>query len=460
MTKMIKTAEAAAVLLFSLANILQGASCVGDVNRNGIVDNQDLAAVKAHFAAHSGQTTFDPAYDLNGDGVIDIRDLAMVAQSVGCQTAKGESVRSASAVRQASTAGPATLAVIAPSIVQVGDKFTVTIQAQGITDLYAFQFDLSFDPQVLQANSINEGSFLASGGSTVFIPGTIDNNAGMISGNAGTLVGNVPGVSGTGNLIVLQFTALAPGTATISLKNVVLLDSNSGEIAANLTSANITIQDTLDSPYQINYASNLNLGDGVLNLTNSGASAGDNTPQVNANSYGDICVNAYVYAPDQELATCCSCLVSPNSLHSWPVSFGPGNLLENVTNGAVLTSINTTHSLVVNLLATPASGISGSSATSAFCPGPDAPGATITGATVSNGLVRGLAAWGTHAQSTNTALMAITETPFVAATLSAGEYRKLTGDCQTLLTRGGSRVCPACRTGGLAVSDSLTPGRP
>jgi hypothetical protein len=193
---------------------------------------------------------------------------------------------------------------------------------------------------------------------------------------------------------------------------------------------------TADSPYQINYASNLNAGDGVINVTNSGASAGGNEPIVGANTYGDICVNAYIYAPDQEQATCCTCLVSPNSLHSWPIFFGTGNLLQNVTNTAVLNSIrNNNYSVTIKLVATAPAGIPGT----ATCASPGSP----------DGLVTGMVAWGSHSHPTNTATVAITETPFVPATLSAGEAAKLTNDCRFNLTRGSQVQCPGCRLGGL-----------
>jgi len=191
---------------------------------------------------------------------------------------------------------------------------------------------------------------------------------------------------------------------------------------------------TADSPYQVNYASHLDLGDGVVNVTNSGASAGGNVPIANGNTFGYICANVYVYAPDQELAACCSCAVSPNSLHAWPISFGPGNLLSNVNNTTTLRSINETHSVVIKLVAT--------AATNGTCARPDAP----------DGLATGMVAWATHSHPTNTSTVAITETPFVPATLSAGEAGKLTQDCGFLLTRGSGSVCPGCITGGLGVS--------
>ena len=191
-------------------------------------------------------------------------------------------------------------------------------------------------------------------------------------------------------------------------------------------------------PYQVNYASNLNLGDGVVNVINNGSSAGSNIPIVGGNTYGDICVNVYVYSPDQEQATCCTCLVSPNTLHSWPVSFGPGNLLQNVTNPSALFSIRASNSLVIKLLATAATGAG--AALADFCPRPDTP----------NGVASGMAAWATHSHPTNTATVAITETLFAPASVTSGEIAKLTQDCGSNLTHGNQVQCPACRIGGLA----------
>src|SRR5262245_25360222 len=103
----------------------------------------------------------------------------------------------------------ADLVSIAPSskTVTLGQTFTLDIAAT-VTDLYAFQFDLGYDPTVLSANSIVEGSLLPSGGSTFYIPGFIDNVGGTISGTADSLISAVPGVTGTGVLARVNFTAL------------------------------------------------------------------------------------------------------------------------------------------------------------------------------------------------------------------------------------------------------------
>ena len=88
----------------------------------------------------------------------------------------------------------------ASSTVTNGSTFAVDVNISGVTDLYNFQFDLGFNPAVIQATNVLEGAFLSGGGSTFFLPGTIDNTAGSITFNADTLEGMIPGVSGGGIL--------------------------------------------------------------------------------------------------------------------------------------------------------------------------------------------------------------------------------------------------------------------
>src|SRR5262245_2161588 len=50
--------------------------------------------------------------------------------------------------------------------------------ADDVDDLFAYQFGIRFNPFLFSANSVSEGSLLSSAGSTLFVPGTIDNAAG------------------------------------------------------------------------------------------------------------------------------------------------------------------------------------------------------------------------------------------------------------------------------------------
>jgi Cohesin domain len=133
---------------------------------------------------------------------------------------------------------------IQPSTVDVNEDhtFSLDVDIANITDLYAFQFDLGFDPTILSAISVTEGSFLPEGGATFFFPGTIDNGAGTIVFNADSLVGAIPGVSGGGTLAVIHFDALVVGTTSISLGNVTLLDSNLNPLDFSATNGEVTVQ--------------------------------------------------------------------------------------------------------------------------------------------------------------------------------------------------------------------------
>ena len=67
--------------------------------------------------------------------------------------------------------------------IHTGDTFTLDIRAENITDLAGWQFDIAFDPTILEAVNVSEGDFLKiDGGSTFFQGGSIDNAAGKVTG--------------------------------------------------------------------------------------------------------------------------------------------------------------------------------------------------------------------------------------------------------------------------------------
>ena len=123
----------------------------------------------------------------------------------------------------------------------VGNPVNLNVDISNVSDLYAFQFDIGFDPTILSATNTTEGAFLPSGGATFFVAGTIDNVGGTITDTADTLIGAVPGVGGDGVLATLQFQAIGNGTSPITLLNIILLDSNLDEIAFTSTDGSVTV---------------------------------------------------------------------------------------------------------------------------------------------------------------------------------------------------------------------------
>ena len=189
---------------------------------------------------------------------------------------------------------------------------------------------------------------------------------------------------------------------------------------------------TADSPYQVRYASNLTIGDSVVNITNTGANGAGLGFGTTATVTGAFCANVYVYDPSEEVVSCCSCPVTPNGL----VSLSAKNDL--ISNP--LTRGNPT-SIVIKLLATvPVGGTCNNSALLA---------GTVT-------LANGMAAWGTtlHADTSAAAgTFAVTETAFTPSTLSPGEFARLAYGCGVVANVGsGFGTCKACRLGGLGAA--------
>ena len=113
----------------------------------------------------------------------------------------------------------------APQPALVGSTVTVGVSIADITDLFAWQFNLSFDPAVLQFASASEGPFLAGAGGTYFDGGTVDNVAGTLSFAVDTLIGSVPGASGSGLLGDFVFNVSAAGSSPMAFSNVLFIDS-------------------------------------------------------------------------------------------------------------------------------------------------------------------------------------------------------------------------------------------
>ena len=142
-----------------------------------------------------------------------------------------------------SHAGAASISIQPTNLlINAGQSFSLAVNATNVTDLFAYQLDVAFDPTKIAATSITEGAFLPSGGTTFFIPGTIDNVNGTIDLNADTLIGTIPGITGSGTLLTFQFTALHEGISPVSLANILLLNSASSPITVASSNGSVTVQ--------------------------------------------------------------------------------------------------------------------------------------------------------------------------------------------------------------------------
>jgi hypothetical protein len=135
----------------------------------------------------------------------------------------------------------------ASNAVAAGTSFFLDIDITGVTDLFSFAFDLSYDPALLMFNEIVEGGFLPSAGGTFFSEGDPP-AGGSVTNVFDVLLGAFPGVDGDGTLARINFTALAAGTSTVSLSNLFMLDSTVSGISASTQDALVTASVPAASP--------------------------------------------------------------------------------------------------------------------------------------------------------------------------------------------------------------------
>src|SRR5882757_8348780 len=109
---------------------------------------------------------------------------------------------------------------------------------------------------------------------------------------------------------------------------------------------------TLDGPYQIRYASNLTAGDSVVNITNTGANGASLYGPGYGAAAGNICVNVYAFSPDEQMISCCSCLVTPNGLvHLTANNDLVSNTLTGISPNSIIIKIVATSTAVTSTTA-------------------------------------------------------------------------------------------------------------
>ena len=150
-------------------------------------------------------------------------------------------------------------------------------------------------------------------------------------------------------------------------------------------------------------------------------------------SAGNICVNMYAFSPDEQLVSCCSCLVTPNGLVSLSVK---NDLVSNTLTGIMPNSV------VVKLLTVGAGpGFTGTSCTNS------APLAGSGAFPIAGGML----AYGTTVHTAPSAgSFAVTETPFLTNAVSLDDLASITNRCTNIVGNGSSfGICRSCRIGGL-----------
>jgi len=269
---------------------------------------------------------------------------------------------------------------------------------------------------------------------------------------AGLTVASPAGITGT--CVALGATITAPaGGSVISLANLTLAAGASCTLILNVrgvaegpqtntvtavsvtggTGPGATATIFVGSAFQVSYAANLNVGESYVNVSNNGLNGAPLLGPGFGGAVGNICINAYTFSPDEQLISCCSCLVTPNGLANLGVN---RDLTSKTLTGVIPTSA------VIKLVAS----LAGTGGTGTSCTNS---AATVTAAQLSGAQV----AWSTTIHGDPSAGFRVTEKRFSAGSLSAGELASITGRCAAILGNGsGFGVCRSCAAGALGAA--------
>ncbi|UCF12945.1 MAG: hypothetical protein JSW06_01480 [Thermoplasmatales archaeon] len=165
-----------------------------------------------------------------------------------------------------------TIVNIDPSsqIVSPGNNFTINVSCAPGQPIKSFELKLSFNPSILQVNSVTEGNIF-SGYNTYFNAGTINNTAGTIVDVYGLIVGS-GNVTGNGTFVSIRFTAKSvSGTSTLGLYDVgitnetsyVPISVNNGSVQVDATPPEIVDNSPTSGTTGDSYTFNVSITDNI-----------------------------------------------------------------------------------------------------------------------------------------------------------------------------------------------------
>ena len=168
-------------------------------------------------------------------------------------------------------------------VVNAGETFSVDITIDPAEPIAGVQFNLSFDPSLLTANSVTEGN-LFNGYTTQFDPGTTDNTNGLITDVTGVITTPGAGVSSPGAFASISFTSKnTNGVSPLDLSFVKVGNPDATAVIIEITHGSVQVKNASLLPISmideiIPYKHHLK--EAPLSITTSITSAGSGIKEV------------------------------------------------------------------------------------------------------------------------------------------------------------------------------------
>ena len=135
-----------------------------------------------------------------------------------------------------------TVRVTAPNdALSVGENFSLDVSVSDVKELYGFQFDVAYDPAVLEFQKAAEGTFLNNNGETKSFCVEYAATPGLIRHIACIKMGG-ESMNGSGTLEKVSFKAVASGKSSVTLQNLKLAKSTAEPIEADVANAEVLVK--------------------------------------------------------------------------------------------------------------------------------------------------------------------------------------------------------------------------
>lgn len=255
----VSSAGADAVINLSLANA--GDSLILKDNAGVAIDVVNGSG-GAWYAGDS--TTKATMERVDPNVTVDTADNWADAQSSnGALASLGSAILGTPGSVNSNYAGSGTEVVITPASTDAnfGEFITLSVDTSSAVDLYAFGFDISYDPAVLNFVSATEGNFLSSDGqATAFSAALEDGVQGTLIAGGARLINPPSGIDGSGKLFDMTFEVVGADGSSSALTfgaNSYLADSVS-DMPVLFSGAGVSVGGATASP-----VANLLLNPGV-----------------------------------------------------------------------------------------------------------------------------------------------------------------------------------------------------
>jgi len=133
-------------------------------------------------------------------------------------------------VEQPQASDKATLQIIAPPQVSVGQQFVLVVKANNIKDLAGAPFTLSYDPKLVEYIYASEGGFLKSDGKPTVFSGKAVPANGLVNITHSRSTGT-GGLSGSGALVSMLFRSKNQGSANFGFSGIKFVGSDGKPLA-------------------------------------------------------------------------------------------------------------------------------------------------------------------------------------------------------------------------------------